>query len=255
VPRLRALEPGALAVLVQGSHARGDAGPFSDVDLRVVTSGTPRERDRVVFEEEDGRLVHYSVGARPLAELVAATTDAEIWPWLAEHYATVRPLWDPSDVVGLLRRTVQANTPGPRPYLDGLYLELETMVEEAAKVRNAAEAGDYLGAARAAQEAADEAWKVLYRCADPRPLATQREGVERMLRVGEGIPRYRENFLLCAGLTPDPRPLDALARAAVGLAEGVVAWVTAHVDELDQPRVAKLLADGQLARYLRQMRP
>ncbi len=68
VERLRDEEPGALAVVLQGSVARGDAGPFSDVDLRIVTAGAPRRRDRAYIEPEVGRLVHYSVGSRPLAE-------------------------------------------------------------------------------------------------------------------------------------------------------------------------------------------
>ena len=241
--------------MVQGSHARGDAGPYSDVDLRVITAGPPRVRDRVYLVEEEGRLVHYSVGGRPLAELVQATADVEVWPWLVGHYATVKPLWDPGDVVGLLRRAVEANRPSPRPYADGLLLELETMVEEVAKVRNAAVAGDYLAAARAAWEAGDEAWKVLQRCHDPRPLATQRDGVDRMLRLGDDIPGYRENLAICLGLTPAARPLEELSRATLELAEGVVGWLEVHVTELGQPRVAELLADGKLARYLRQMRP
>jgi hypothetical protein len=219
----------------------------------VITAGPPRVRDRVYLVEEEGRLVHYSVGGRPLADLIQATADPEVWPWLVAHYGSVKALWDPDDVVGLLRRTVEANRPGPRPYAGGLLLELETMVEEVAKVRNAAVAGDYLAAARAAWEAGDEAWKVLQRCADPRPLRTQREGVERMLRLGDGIPGYRENLAICLGLTPAPRPLEELSRAALELAEGVVAWLEAHV--ADQPSVAELLADGKLARYLRQMRP
>jgi phosphoribosyl-AMP cyclohydrolase len=254
VERLRAEEPGALAILLQGSHARGDAGPYSDVDLRVVTAGPPRVRDRAYLLQEGGRLVHYSVGGRPLAELVEAAANPELWPWLVAHYAAVKPIWDPQDVVGLLRRTVEANRPGPRPYVDGLLLELETMVEEVAKVRNAVAADDYLAAARAAWETADQAWKVLLRCTDPWPLRSQREGVERMLRLGEAIPRYRENLLICLGLTPDPRPLDALSRAALQLAEGIVAWLEPRLNDLDQPAVTELLADGKLAAYLRQLR-
>jgi phosphoribosyl-AMP cyclohydrolase len=219
----------------------------------VVTAGPPRVRDRVLLIEEQGRLVHYSVGGRPLAELVEAAANPELWPWLVAHYVAVKPVWDPQDLVGLLRRAVEANRPGPKPYVAGLLLELETMVEEVAKVRNAEVAGDYLAAARAAWEAADQAWKVLLRCTDPWPLRTQREGVERMRRLGEAIPRYRENLLICLGLTPDPRPLDALSRAALELAEAVVAWLEPRVGEFDQPPVTELLAGGRLAAYLHQM--
>ena len=255
IARLRAEEPSALAVWLQGSHARGAAGPYSDVDLRVVTAGTPRVRDRAFLEEEGDRLVHYSVGSRALAELVDATTEPLIWGWLVAHYRHAKALWDPGDALGLLRRTAEANRPGPRPYLDGLFLELETMVEEVAKVRNAAAAGDYLAAARAAWEAGDQAWKVLQRCGDPRPLDDQRAGVQRMLDLGAGIPGYRENLLVCLGLTPEPRPIERLSPAALDLAAGVVAWLEAHADELGIPDEARaFLGAGRLARYLQQMR-
>jgi hypothetical protein len=255
VERLRAAEPGALAVVLQGSVAQGDPGPFSDVDLRIVTAGPPRRRDRAYLQDDHGRLVHYSVGSRPLAELVGAAADPELWPWLVAHYATVKPLWDPGDVVGLLRRAVEANRPPPRPYLDGLFLELESMVEEVAKLRNAEVAGDYVLAAHAAQAAADHAWKVLQRCTDPRPLATSADGVERMLDLGAAIPGYRRCMLVCLGLTPEARPLAGLAAAALDLADGVVAWLAERLPELaPPPGVADLLAGGALARHLGQLR-
>jgi hypothetical protein len=252
--RLRADEPAALAVLLQGSFARGDAGPYSDVDLRVVTAGPPRSRDRGYLVQQGGRLVHYSVGSRSLAELLEAIGNAEVWPWLEPHYRAVKPLWDPHGTLGVLRAAVEASRRGPRPYLAGIFLELEAMFEEVAKVRNAEIAGDYRLAARAAHEAGEHAWRVLLRCADPSPLANQAAGVERMLHLGEAIPGYRQNLALCLGLTPEARPLAELSRAALHLADGVVAWLQERAEELP-PDVRAFLGDGQLARYLRQMRP
>jgi hypothetical protein len=255
VDRLRAEEPAALALFLQGSFARGDPGPHSDVDLRVVTAGQPRARDRAYLVEEDGRLVHYSVGSRSLTELLEAIGDAEVWPWLLPHYRAVRPLWDPHGTLALLRAAVEANRPGPRPYLGGLLHELEAMVEEVGKVRNAEATADYPRASIAAREAAERAWRVLQRCADPRPLVNQSEGIARTLRLGEAIPGYRANLTLCLGLTPDPRPLAALSRAALDLADGVVAWLEGSADAVGLPAdVRALLGDGRLAGYLRQMR-
>ena len=253
IERLRDEEPAALAVFLQGSFARGDQGPYSDVDLRVVTAGQPRVRDRGYLVEQEGRLVQYSVGSRPLAELLEAIGNAEVWPWLLPHYRAARPLWDPHGTLELLRAAAEASRPGPRPYVGGLFLELEAMVEEAAKVRNAEVAGDYLRAARAAWETADQAWRVLLRCTDPWPLASQGEGIERMLRLGEAIPGYRENLALCLGLTSEARPIAALSRAALDLADGVVAWLGERAEELPDDARA-FLGDRRLARYLREMR-
>jgi hypothetical protein len=255
VDRLRAEEPAALAVLLQGSFARGDAGRHSDVDLRVVTAGAPRAYHRGYLVEQAGRLVHYAVGARPLDELLVAIGNPEVWPWLEPNYASAVPLWDPHGTLALLRAAVEASRPGPRPYLDGLFHELQAMVEEVAKVRNAEDAADYLRGASAAREAGEHAWRVLQRCADPRPLAKQGDGIERALRLGEAIPGYRANLTLCLGLTPDPRPLAALASAALDLADGVVGWLEQNADAVGLPAdVRALLADGRLASYLRQMR-
>jgi hypothetical protein len=129
------------------------------------------------------------------------------------------------------------------------------MIEEVAKVRNAELADDYPRAARAAWEAADQAWKVLMRCQDPWPLANQADGVARMFRLGEGIPGYAVNQATCLGLTPDARPLADLSRAAVELGVGVVAWLEERATQLEIPSEARdLIADGRAARYLETMR-
>ena len=42
VERLRATVPKAVAVILKGSYARGDAGPHSDIDFDVLTAGEAR---------------------------------------------------------------------------------------------------------------------------------------------------------------------------------------------------------------------
>jgi hypothetical protein len=62
---LRRIEPRARAFIVFESDARSDAGPYSDLDLRVITAGEPVERDRVQFlGGSDRPLLHVSMGTR-----------------------------------------------------------------------------------------------------------------------------------------------------------------------------------------------
>ncbi|MGH2388743.1 MAG: nucleotidyltransferase domain-containing protein, partial [Chloroflexota bacterium] len=49
VARLRTEEPAAVAVLLRGSYARGQAGSHSDLDLTVLAKGSPRVRYRAVL--------------------------------------------------------------------------------------------------------------------------------------------------------------------------------------------------------------
>ncbi|MEZ4502536.1 MAG: nucleotidyltransferase domain-containing protein [Dehalococcoidia bacterium] len=54
-------EPGALAVWLAGSHARGDAGPYSDLDLGVIADGEGRGPG-YRLSRRDGVLVSVSWG-------------------------------------------------------------------------------------------------------------------------------------------------------------------------------------------------
>lgn len=67
--------PGAVAVLLKGSHLRGNAGPFSDVDFDVLVDGTEIADPYLSWIEPDtsGRLVHVSVALlrERLGEVVA----------------------------------------------------------------------------------------------------------------------------------------------------------------------------------------
>jgi len=55
--RLRREVPEAVAVLLGGSHARGDAGPHSDVDFDVLVPEGPRDEGLAWFEVAGERLV------------------------------------------------------------------------------------------------------------------------------------------------------------------------------------------------------
>jgi predicted nucleotidyltransferase len=92
VERLRAEEPTALAVVLQGSFARGDPGPFSDVDLRIVTAGPPRLRDRAYLEEME---------APPgVADLVATGRLAAFLRQLRQAPSDSRPCGPGCETVG-----------------------------------------------------------------------------------------------------------------------------------------------------------
>ncbi|HYJ12884.1 MAG TPA: nucleotidyltransferase domain-containing protein, partial [Thermomicrobiales bacterium] len=53
---------GTLAVLLKGSHVRGDAGPWSDVDFDVLVNDTNIEAPYLTwFDDSTARTVHISV--------------------------------------------------------------------------------------------------------------------------------------------------------------------------------------------------
>ena len=67
VERLRLQEPDAVAILLKGSAARGNAGPHSDVDFDVLTVSGPREAYLAyLVETGEGWLTHVSVAVHDL---------------------------------------------------------------------------------------------------------------------------------------------------------------------------------------------
>jgi predicted nucleotidyltransferase len=258
VARLREGEPTALAVLVHGSYSRGTQGRYSDVDLRVITALPPRVRDRVYLEEHEGRLVHFSIGSRSLAELIDLAADPRKWLYVRPQYLDAALLWEEPGTLDRLRAQIEARAPGPLPFVDGLQLALETVLEYATKVRTAHTAGDYVKAAWFARRVGEYAWETLHAGAEARMLPSESDWVEDWLSLGDALPGYRANALLCLGLTPEARTLDQLLAASLDLADAVVAWLGRELERLGPPAgptVVELIGSGQAARYLRQLRP
>lgn len=254
VAELRAAEPAALAILLFGSLARGSAGPFSDIDLRVVTAGEPRMRDRVRFlARPDGGLIHLSVGSRPLAEIVEAAGDPERWPWLIETHRTARTLWQqPGAAEGLLAE-IRAREPSPEAYAAKSGYYLETLLEQAAKLKNAVARGDDPGVRAAAAHLAEMCWRLLRPLNPVLTFTGESSQWDRICAFTVAPEGYAGDLRCCLGLLADPRPLHALAWRALRLAAGTVGVIAANAAALHLPDdLARAVADGSLARCLQQ---
>jgi hypothetical protein len=77
---LREEFPDAVAILLKGSHASGDAGPHSDTDFDVLIDGPPVERYPLWIEPDTtGRMRHVSVAAQDLPRWLAEGDEPEPW--------------------------------------------------------------------------------------------------------------------------------------------------------------------------------
>jgi phosphoribosyl-AMP cyclohydrolase len=249
VRRLRAEEPGAVAVLLSGSRARGDAGAYSDLDLEVLTRGAPAGGDRaLLLARGDGRLAHVSIGVTELEEWLAARRARARgrWSFGLPARAPWRALWAAPGVAPLLADVpVHAAEPP----------ELEDLVEDAGKVKNARAAGDELALRLAAHDLAAECPALLGPLNPRPPVSSRREALAAALDMPVAPPGYREDMLTCLGLTGRTTPADKVYAAAMRLALGVVDVLRAHAPALAPllgPDLAGLLADGRLRRYLAQ---
>jgi hypothetical protein len=244
IAELRGAEPRARAFLVFGSFARGDAGPYSDVDLRVITAGEPVERDRVRFlGGEAGPLVHVSIGTRSFAELAALLQKPDEWPWTAGILARAQVLDDPDDLVGTLRRLVETHRPARLATAAGVHYDLETLLEAISKCKNAQAAGSEGELFVSARHVAECAVVLLLALNEVVPALGRRAWRVRARALPVAPPGYAADVALCAGDTGQARASAEVFAAAMRLGEGTL--------RLLMERQAGLPLDGALARYLR----
>lgn len=254
VAELRVAEPGARAFLLFGSFARGDAGPYSDVDLRVITAGEPVERDRVKFLGcDNGPLLHVSIGCRPFAELVARLQKAHEWPWMAGFLAGARVVDDPSDLLGMLRRLVDVYRPAQLTTAAGTHYDLETLLEGITKCKNAwsrADEGELFASAR---QVSEQVTALLLPLNDVVPALGRKAWRMRTATLPVAPPDHAQDLALCAGTAGQPRTAGEVFAAAMRLTEGTLQLLMERQAQLPlRGALAEYLRDGTLLRYVRQ---
>jgi hypothetical protein len=169
VQRVRHEVPDAVAVFLVGSHARGDAGPHSDVDLDVLVAGGPRNQWPTWVDVEAHRLVCVSVWIRDVATWLASQQEPQGWAFGLSSVETVRLCWVADEAWrARLERSQLAHPPGEP--------ELDHLVGDLGKVANAWRRGDELGLRLAVQDLARSCPSLLWPLNPHPPVAagTQR---------------------------------------------------------------------------------
>lgn len=261
--RLLAAEPDAVAIVVTGSFARGDAHSFSDLDLTVISAGEPRLNGyRTWFVPlGDGREIHVSAGATSVAAFLRAasrptgpsdwslglpTDEAGLYLWRRDTPAVVGQSPEANDEVtaidGLPDSPIVRRPFGPP--------ETEDFVESAVKVARCARERDSLSARVQAQALGRRAPGLLLPFNPTRGARDVRDAYALALSFPDASEGYRDDLLTILGLLP--RDDRAVIEAARRLALGCLALLRTRALEADpQDGIAAALRDGTLERRVR----
>lgn len=250
VERLRAEVPGTVAVILKGSHARGNDGPWSDIDFDVLVFDEEVAHPYLTWIEDAGagRLVHVSVAVERVDDWVRGFREVASWSFGLPSREVTRLLW-------LGRPSLKAELDWPHRDHPGGGPELEDCIEELAKARNAAHRGDELATRIAAQELA---WLVPALLAPFNPPAfpgTRPEALKAALDLAVAPAAYRDDMLICLGLSGQPTTAEEVLAAAERLVLDTLAMLEANADTLSPllpPYLPHLVASGLLRRYLEQ---
>lgn len=241
--------PDAAAILLKGSYARGEPGPLSDVDFDVLVDPGPRH-DYLTYlsRRVDGHLIHVSVAVHDVAAWLAEAHEPESWAFGLPVSETTRLLWARDEA---LRRRLDRPAREHPPRAP----ELEDFVEAFGKVRNALLCGDEF-ALRLAAQTLGQLCPSLLRPINPDVCPSHRhEALLAALTFPITPEGYRDDLVLCLGLSGHASTPQGILDAARRLTEGTLALMREHAHQLQAelpPNLYGYLRDGTLERYVRQ---
>ncbi len=247
--------PETAAILLKGSHVRGDAGPYSDLDFDVLVSGTPTSEYRAFLaHDQRGRTVHVSVAIHELETWIAEGDEPASWSFGLPAIEVAKLLWA-SDAA------IRARLHRPTRTLPASDPELEDFIEGFGKIRNAHLAQDKRALRLAAQTMA-QLCPTLLRLINPEVTPdTKIAALDMVLAFPVAPAGYHADMLLCLGLSDQASSSDQAFAAARRLAIGTVELLQSAATASDHNQrfagafedgLDVALADGTLLAYLNQ---
>jgi predicted nucleotidyltransferase len=246
--QLRSEEPDAIAIVLHGSHARGEAGFYSDIDLDVMLGSKPTiPYKMLLLEQEHGRLLHISIGFRLWSAWQTKQQAPAQWSFSLPVRQPIRVLWA---ILGMDRQQLEKSYTQPTGSA-----ETEDFLECAGKVKNAYLAGDEPGLRLAAHNLAYLCPSLLISLNAVAPVTNQNEALKAILSFPVAPPHYREDMLVCLGFAGSATSITDVYTSALRLARGVIRLIQSNPAAIaadGTPNIPLYLADGSIQRYLEQ---
>jgi phosphoribosyl-AMP cyclohydrolase len=243
VDQLLALEPDSIAVLLTGSHGRGNASPTSDLDLTAITAREPRVPYRTWFAPRaDASPLHVSTAATTATGWLDRTRTPARWALGFPSITEARYLWAAQEPRALIGEPPSLRRPAAAP-------QLEDFVDFVLKAKRSAVDDDRLGLRWSAHAAGLLAPGHLIASNPMRVVTDRRDALDAALALRVAPPHYRQDLGVCLGLTPSTAA--AVRRAVARLGAELLAFLREHTPGVDpQPELARYLSDGTLQRHL-----
>jgi len=246
--RLRTEIPEAVAVLLKGSYVHGTAGPWSDLDFDILVERPESVEEYLAWlvEGPDGHLVHVSVAVEDVRSWLDAGDEAAAWAFGLPSREAMTLLWARDDALRKRLGQPYRDHPAADP-------EIEDFIEELGKARNAHLRGDELACRIACQELAELCPTLLSPLNELVRPATRPAALTAALDLAIAPAGYRDDMLLCLGLSGRASTADDVLAAAERLVSGTLSLLRERIDRVGRVLPSDLggyLVDGTLERYL-----
>ncbi len=159
---------GLAGILIQGSIARGEPGPFSDIDLIAVTYRGKKPAQYSYFDED----IYVPVGFRSVAELKKEFADPKQFFWArGSARSSTRILYDPKGVLKRIMLRGSKAKPSHHILEECLWDEYHHIIEYSGKLRNGSLKGDEYMTRYAARIVAEHAETAVIALNDLSPIS------------------------------------------------------------------------------------
>jgi len=174
--------PSLVGILVHGSVARGEPGPFSDIDMLAVSNRGKKPSDFSYFDGD----IHVGVGFLKTAELEKEFTDPKAFFWARGSARATNVLYDPEGIIRRILLGWRRAKPPHKVLEKSLWDTYYYLIEYSGKMRNGwRKQDDYMTRHSA---------RIIAQC------------VERALIVLNDISIISENYVWHQVLKADRRP-------------------------------------------------
>lgn len=124
--------PNLTGIFVHGSVARGEPGPFSDIDMVCVTGSERKPAEFSYFDKN----IYVGVGFLSVAELEKEFTDPNSFFWAKGSANSTRILYDPKGVVRRIIQRWKKTRASHKLLQKSLWDEYHNLIEYSGKLRN-----------------------------------------------------------------------------------------------------------------------
>ena len=124
--------PSVIGVLVHGSVARGEPGPFSDIDMLAVINRGKKPSEFSYFDGD----IHVGIGFLKIAELEKEFTDPKAFFWARGSALATKVLYDPKGIIRRVLLRWKGVKPPHKVVEKSLWDSYYYMIEYSGKMRN-----------------------------------------------------------------------------------------------------------------------
>ncbi|HEV2118945.1 MAG TPA: nucleotidyltransferase domain-containing protein [Candidatus Bathyarchaeia archaeon] len=124
--------PNLVGLLVHGSVARREPGPFSDIDLSAITSGGKKPSEFSYFDGD----IYVGVGFLRVAELEREFSDPEAFFWARGSAKATRVFHDPKKILKRILGRWRLAEPSRQILEKSLWDAYHNIIEYSGKLRN-----------------------------------------------------------------------------------------------------------------------